>query len=136
MSGVDVRGGRCPVTGELGHVITERVVRPAYPSIHPWMPPRIHHGLLFLFRFTGFASQNYTPSLTLFTRAKLCQRGYTSYGPVPVCACLSVCLSVTSWCSIEVVGRIELVFGVETSFHQSKFVNTHCVLRKLRYQQK
>ena len=35
----------------------------------------------------------------------------TSYGPVS--------LSVTSRCSIEVVGRIELVFGMEASFDQS-----------------
>ena len=27
--------------------------------------------------------------------------------------CLSVCLSVTSWCSVEVVGRIEMVFGMD-----------------------
>ena len=32
--------------------------------------------------------------------------------------CLSFCLSVTSRCSIEVVGRIELVFGIEASFDQ------------------
>jgi len=31
---------------------------------------------------------------------------------------VSVCLSVTSRCSIEVVGRIELVFGIEASFDQ------------------
>jgi len=33
--------------------------------------------------------------------------------------CLSVCLSVASLYSIEVVGRIELVFGMEASFDQS-----------------
>jgi len=32
--------------------------------------------------------------------------------------CLSVCLSVTSRCSVEVVGRIGLVFGVRASFDQ------------------
>jgi len=32
--------------------------------------------------------------------------------------CLSVCLSVTSRCSVEVVGRIELVLGMEASFDQ------------------
>ena len=37
-----------------------------------------------------------------------------SYGPD-----VSVCLSVTSRCSLEVVGRIELVFGMEASFDQS-----------------
>ena len=36
----------------------------------------------------------------------------TSQGPV------SVCLSVTSRCYVEVVGRIELVFGMEASFDQ------------------
>ena len=36
-----------------------------------------------------------------------------SYGPV------SVCVSVTSRCSVEVVGWIELVFGMEASFDQS-----------------
>ena len=36
------------------------------------------------------------------------------------CVCLSVCLSVTSRCSVEVVGRIELVFfGMEAFFDQS-----------------
>ena len=30
-----------------------------------------------------------------------------------------LCLSVTSRCSVEVVGRIELVFGMEASFDQS-----------------
>ena len=35
-----------------------------------------------------------------------------------VSVCLSVCLSVTSRCSIEVVGRIELEFGVDASFDQ------------------
>jgi len=33
--------------------------------------------------------------------------------------CLSVSVSVTSRCSVEVVGRIELVFGMEASFDQS-----------------
>ena len=33
--------------------------------------------------------------------------------------CLSVCMSVTSRCSVEVVGWIELVFGMEASFDQS-----------------
>ena len=32
--------------------------------------------------------------------------------------CLSVCLSVTSRCSIEMDGRIELVFGMQASFDQ------------------
>ena len=51
----------------------------------------------------------------------------TSYGTVSacvcvcVCVCLSVCLSVTSRCSVEVVERIELVFGTEASFDQSSF---------------
>jgi len=31
---------------------------------------------------------------------------------------MALCLSVTSWCSIEVVGRIELLFGLEASFDQ------------------
>ena len=32
--------------------------------------------------------------------------------------CLSVCLSVTSRCSVEVVGRIEMVFGMDAFFDQ------------------
>ena len=32
--------------------------------------------------------------------------------------CPSVCLSVTSRCSVEVVGRIEMVFGMQASFDQ------------------
>ena len=42
-------------------------------------------------------------------------RAHTNYGPVSVC--LSVCLSasVPSRCSVEVAGRIELVFGTEAS---------------------
>ena len=31
---------------------------------------------------------------------------------------IALCLSVTSQCSVEVVGRIELVFGMEASFDQ------------------
>jgi len=38
----------------------------------------------------------------------------TSYGPLSVC--LSVCLSVTSRCSIKKDGRIELVFRKKASF--------------------
>ena len=37
----------------------------------------------------------------------------TSYGPV------SVCLSVTSRCSVKRDGRINVVFGMEASFDQS-----------------
>ena len=48
----------------------------------------------------------------LFLPARRYASAGTSYGPV------SVCLSVTSRCSIEVVGRIELVFGVDASFDQ------------------
>jgi len=44
----------------------------------------------------------------------LCQHGY-SYGLVSV----SVCLTVTSRCSIETDGRIELAFGMEASFDLS-----------------
>ena len=33
--------------------------------------------------------------------------------------CLSVCLSVTSRCSIETAEQIELVFGMSASFHPS-----------------
>ena len=51
----------------------------------------------------------------IFTPATLCLREYTIYGFVSV----RVCLSVTSRCSIEVVLRIELVFGTEASFGQS-----------------
>ena len=47
-----------------------------------------------------------------FYRAMLCIRG-TSHGPV------SVCLSVTSRCSIETAEQIELVFGMSASFHPS-----------------
>ena len=38
------------------------------------------------------------------------------YEHVPVSVCLCLCLSVTSRCSIEVVGRFDLVFGMEASF--------------------
>jgi len=40
----------------------------------------------------------------------------TSYDPVSVCVCLSVCLSVTSRSSIEMVERIELAYGTGASF--------------------
>ena len=36
-----------------------------------------------------------------------------------LCLCLTVCLSVTSRCCVEVVGRFQLVFGAEASFDQS-----------------
>jgi len=39
-------------------------------------------------------------SQVIFYRAMLCIRG-TSHGPVSVCLCLSVCLSVTSRCSTK-----------------------------------
>jgi len=45
-----------------------------------------------------------------FYRAILCIRG-TSHGPV------SVCLSITSRCSIETDEQIELVFGMRSSLH-------------------
>jgi len=38
----------------------------------------------------------------------------SSYGPVSVC----LCLSVTSRSCVKTAGRIELVFGMEASFHQ------------------
>jgi len=47
---------------------------------------------------------------------------------------MAMCLSVTSRCSIEVVGRIELVFGMEASFEFRPVL--HCVLRKFMYVQK
>jgi len=49
-------------------------------------------------------------------------RPWLDYGPVlaPLLAeTLCLCLSVTSRCSIEVVARIELVFGMGASFDQS-----------------
>jgi len=55
-----------------------------------------------------------------------------SCGPVSVCLSVCVCLFLTSRCSIEVVGRIELVFGMGASLDQS---HAHCVLRKFRYLQ-
>ena len=50
-----------------------------------------------------------------FLRARRYASACTSYGPVSV----SACLSVTSWCSVEPAERIELVFGMEASFHPS-----------------
>ena len=38
--------------------------------------------------------------------------GFYRAMPVSVYVCLSVCLSVTSRCSIETAERIELVFGM------------------------
>ena len=52
-----------------------------------------------------------------FYRAMLCIR-CTSHGPVSV----RLCPSVTSWCSIETVERMELVFGMWASFHPSYIV--------------
>jgi len=46
--------------------------------------------------------------------------------------CLSLYLSVTRRCSVEVFGRIELVFGMEAFFRPV----LHCVLRKFSYLQK
>ena len=60
-----------------------------------------------------------------FYRAMLCIRG-TSHGPV------SVCLSVTSRCSVETGERIELVFW-HVSFLPPIL---HCVKRKFGYLQK
>jgi len=58
-------------------------------------------------------------SFSYFLPARLYASAGISYDPVSVCLCLSVCLSVTSWCSVEMRGRIELVFGVWTSFDLS-----------------
>jgi len=38
---------------------------------------------------------------------------------IALCLSVCVCLSVTSRCFVEVVGRIELVFGMKASFDQS-----------------
>ena len=48
-------------------------------------------------------------------------RRYASAGTIAMALRLrlSVCLSVTSRCSIETVGRIELVFGTKASFDQA-----------------
>ena len=51
-------------------------------------------------------------------------RAGTSYCPVSVClsVSLSVCVrlsQLTSRCSIEIAGRIELIFGMEASFDLS-----------------
>ena len=65
----------------------------------------------------------YISDLIFFTSATLCQRGYHSYGPVSVCPSVTVfvcvCHYFTSRCSIEIDGRIDLVFGTEASFDQS-----------------
>ena len=42
-----------------------------------------------------------------------------SHGRVSVCLSLCLCLSVTSWSSVETAGRIELGFGMWASFHLS-----------------
>jgi len=47
--------------------------------------------------------------------------------------CLSVCLSVTSRCSIKRDERINRVFGVGAAFDHAVL---HCVLRKFGYLQK
>ena len=67
-----------------------------------------YKNLIFLVKFRTFLS------------ARRYASAGSSYGPVSVClsVCPSVCLSVTSWCSVEVVGRIEMVFGVDAFFDQ------------------
>ena len=50
-----------------------------------------------------------------FLPARHCASAGTSYGPVSV----SLCLSVTSRCSIKRGERTNLVFGMEASFDQS-----------------
>jgi len=52
-------------------------------------------------------------SFSYFLPARRYASAGISYDPV------SVCLSVTSWCSVEMRGRIELVFGKWTSFDLS-----------------
>ena len=63
---------------------------------------------------------------SFFPRDAMLAQVYTNYGPVS----MFVCLSVTSPCSVETVGRIVLVFGPQASFDLS-----YTVLRKLRYLQ-
>ena len=48
-------------------------------------------------------------SMSFFLSARRYASAGTSYGPVSVCLFVAVC--VTSRCSIEVVGRIELVLA-------------------------
>ena len=43
-------------------------------------------------------------------------RHYASAVIAVPCVCLSLCLSVTSQCSVKMAGRIELVFGMRASF--------------------
>jgi len=43
--------------------------------------------------------------------------------------CLSVCLSITSRCSVETDGRIELVFGMKASLD---LTHTHTVFNKIQ----
>jgi len=56
-----------------------------------------------------------------FSPARRYASACTSYGPVSVSVgvCLSVCLSVTSRCSINRDERINVVFGMWASFDQS-----------------
>ena len=56
----------------------------------------------------------------VFLPARRCPSAGTSYGPVSVCLCLSVPVSVTSRCSVKTAERIKLgFFGMEASFHLS-----------------
>ena len=64
--------------------------------------PYIHRPIG-LYRATHYTVPNMLrPGFQDFTRAKLCK----CYGPLSVC----LCLSVTSRCSIESSGRIEVGF--------------------------
>ena len=67
------------------------------------------------------------------TRKRKCHSKSNSFVAAAEQVCLSgslsVCLSVTSRCSIVAVGRIDVVLGTEASFD-------HCIFRKFRYLQK
>ena len=60
---------------------------------------------------------------TVFTRATLASAGTS------MARCLSVCLSITSRCSVETDGRIELVFGMKASLD---LTHTHTVFNKIQ----
>jgi len=53
------------------------------------------------------------------TRKRKCHSKSNSFVAAAEQVCLSVCLSVTSRCSIVAVGRIDVVLGTEASFDQS-----------------
>ena len=111
----------------MTHVTCRRTAKNRDQLRNPTLANRVWATFIFTYlnskisqyRVQTFAGKIYTNGLVLSeTNYILTARRYAS-AVLAMGLCLSVRLSVTSRCSIETAGRIELVFGMWASFHPS-----------------